>query len=449
MDNFDIKSFALGVANGEGGGYPEPEGTKNITENGLYNIKDFAEANVNVPIDEPDLVDITITQNGTYNHPNKDGYDEVVVNVPIPPTPTGTISITQNGTYDVTNKASANVNVEGGGYPEPTGTISITQNATNVDVKDYASANVNVPNTYSSGDSGKVVSNGSLVSQTSTTKTANGTYDTTLNNSVTINVPNSYSNSDEGKVVNNGTLISQTSRNITANGTYSTPTNNEVVVNVPDSGVPQTGCTLEKNMSNRYYTFSYYGYENYYFTSTTIYKAPSIPYVGLGYFDKYLKNSNLTWKVSLIFRDEGHQVEYIPDKWAYASTSPALSKISQVSVVLPDAIKIIGQNAFDGAPLKSIYLKNVEWLYRNAFSHTNLTSVTIPSSVRGVDTQAFASCPSLQTVTFKGTPSNMGNMVFEDSSNLTDIYVPWSYGEVAGAPWGATNAQIHYNYTTS
>lgn len=37
-------------------------------------------------------------------------------------------------------------------------------------------------------DEGKVVSNGSLVSQTAQTFTTNGTYDTTTNNSVTVNI---------------------------------------------------------------------------------------------------------------------------------------------------------------------------------------------------------------------------------------------------------------------
>lgn len=76
----------------------------------------------------------------------------------------------------------------GGGGDEPTGTIDITSNGTH-NVKAYASADVNVPNSYGVGDEGKVVSNGSLVSQTSATKAANGTYDTTLNNEIVIAIP--------------------------------------------------------------------------------------------------------------------------------------------------------------------------------------------------------------------------------------------------------------------
>lgn len=75
----------------------------------------------------------------------------------------------------------------------PTGTknISITANGTTTeDVTSYASASItaNVPNSYTASDEGKVVSNGSLVSQTSATYTANDTYDTTTVSSVTVNV---------------------------------------------------------------------------------------------------------------------------------------------------------------------------------------------------------------------------------------------------------------------
>lgn len=98
-----------------------------------------------------------ISANGTYNasSDSADGYSQVNVAVPASAVDTGTKSITSNGTHDVVG---------------------------------YASASVAVPNSYSAGDEGKVVSNGALVAQTSDTVTENDTYDTTLINSLTVNV---------------------------------------------------------------------------------------------------------------------------------------------------------------------------------------------------------------------------------------------------------------------
>lgn len=81
--------------------------------------------------------------------------------------------------------------LDGGGGASGTKQISITENGTTThNVAAYASAEieVDVPNSYSAGDEGKVVSNGALTAQSSGTATQNGTVDTTLINSLTVAV---------------------------------------------------------------------------------------------------------------------------------------------------------------------------------------------------------------------------------------------------------------------
>jgi hypothetical protein len=114
-------------------------------------------------------------------------------------------------------------------------TKQITANGTH-DTTTNNSVAVDVPNSYAASDNGKVVVNQALVVQTSKNINANGTHDTTANNSVVVDVPNSYAAADEGKVVSGGALVGQTTRNITANGTYNTTTNNNIVVNVEGGG---------------------------------------------------------------------------------------------------------------------------------------------------------------------------------------------------------------------
>lgn len=51
----------------------------------------------------------------------------------------------------------------------------------------------------------------------------------------------------------------------------------------------------------------------------------------------------------------------------------------------------------------------------------------------------------LSSITFNEKPEAIDVTLFANCPNLVEINVPWGEGEVAGAPWGATNATIHYN----
>ena len=167
---------------------------------------------------DPVLEALDVRANGTYTPSSgKDGFSQAVVNVP--------------NSYSSGDEGK----VVSGGALVAQSSQSITQNGTyNTTLKNQAI--VNVANSYSSSDEGKVVSNGTLVGQSSQGINANGTYNTTLKNEVVVNVPNSYSASDEGKVVDNGALVAQSSQTITENGTYNTTLKNQVIVNVSGGG---------------------------------------------------------------------------------------------------------------------------------------------------------------------------------------------------------------------
>lgn len=97
------------------------------------------------------------------------------------------------------------------------------------------------------------------------------------------------------------------------------------------------------------------------------------------------------------------------------------------SVDMPDNVIAISDNGFYRCP--------------------KLSLTTFPSGMTSIGAYAFANCTGLETVKFTSTVSSIPNGVFSGCPKLSTIYVPWSQGQVANAPWGASNATIIYDYT--
>lgn len=226
-------------------------GTKSITANGEgIDVTGYAAVDVDVPSSEPTLQTVTKTYTPTTSQQTEtitasagyDGIEEVDITVNAMPTgtagtPTATKGTVSNHSVSITPTVTNGAGYIPGGTKTGTpvtvsaseldsGTKNITANGNGQDVVGYASVNVSVPNSYTASDEGKVVSSGALVAQTARSISANGTYDTTTNNSISVSVPS------QSPVINPLT--------VTENGTYTAPSGvdgySPVTVNVSGGG---------------------------------------------------------------------------------------------------------------------------------------------------------------------------------------------------------------------
>ena len=117
---------------------------------------------------------------------------------------------------------------------------------------------------------------------------------------------------------------------------------------------------------------------------------------------------------------------------------------------LPSGLTSIDSHAFDGCTKLALTSlpSGITRIGTNAFAGCfKLVLTSLPSGITSIGSSAFYNCTKLTSITFTGTPTSIGSSAFSGCTNLTTINVPWAEGEVANAPWGATNATINYNYT--
>ena len=139
----------------------------------------------------------------------------------------------------------------------------------------------------------------------------------------------------------------------------------------------------------------------------------------------------------------------LPEGLTTVKTSGFMGCTSLALTSLPQNFSRAEFNSFSGCSslsFTSIPDNNV-WLGSYAFNNcTGFTSMLFPGGITIAD-RVFNGCTGLTQITFSGIPKSVNGVAFTNCNNLITINVPWAEGEVSGAPWGATNATINYNYT--
>ena len=130
------------------------------------------------------------------------------------------------------------------------------------------------------------------------------------------------------------------------------------------------------------------------------------------------------------------------------STIPdAVGKLATVAGEMADSVGMF-IDVIEGDIVNLQIPKGVTTIGDAAFySCTSLASVTILDGVTTIGDGAFSNCTNLASVTIHEGVTTIGSYAFSNMPTDSHIYCGFSEGDVSGAPWGATNATIVYDYT--
>ena len=124
------------------------------------------------------------------------------------------------------------------------------------------------------------------------------------------------------------------------------------------------------------------------------------------------------------------------------------------NVSISSSVTVIGSAAFADCGLVSVDIPDgVLFIGTRAFGGCySLTDVTIPNSVVSIGTVAFGACGSLTNVTIPNSVTSIGKDVFSGCIKLTDVYytgseADWRSISISNENSDLFKATIHYNST--
>ena len=127
----------------------------------------------------------------------------------------------------------------------------------------------------------------------------------------------------------------------------------------------------------------------------------------------------------------------------------AFYKMTQLqNVIIPNSVKIIGEDAFKNTGLTNIIIPNsVTDIENNAFSRCKyLNTVKLPNSIESISSWLFSGCTSLTTINIPNSVKYIEKRAFYDNISLKTLNIPNSVEYINDSAFGACiNLTIHTN----
>lgn len=107
------------------------------------------------------------------------------------------------------------------------------------------------------------------------------------------------------------------------------------------------------------------------------------------------------------------------------------------SVKVPSSVRTIKRGAFAGCTnLSSITIEpGVTLIEGTAFAGTAITSITLPNTVKDLQTYAFSKCKKLTTVKFPVGIKKISENLFEGCESITSVVVPSTVTEIGSSAY--------------